>query len=230
VAGVLLRDDPWTRLPLLVPLALVLSLLALMGFLRLLTPPPPKLAPAPLSVELVEVPASPAVAPPPEPAPALPPPEAAPEPPPESAVEPPPEPLPEPVKTAPPPEPQVRRRPVAPKPAPQPAAAPPVQPTAPPTPAAPPAAGGLTGARAIFKPLPEVPESLRHRNVELVATARFQVAANGSADVELIQPTSDPELNRSLLETLRKWRFFPATEQGRAVASIIDIRIPVTVR
>jgi protein TonB len=88
----------------------------------------------------------------------------------------------------------------------------------------------LTGARAIYKPMPEVPEALRHRNIELVATARFQVAANGSAKVELIEPTSDQELNRSLLETLQKWRFFPAMEQGKPVASVIDIRIPVTVR
>jgi protein TonB len=86
------------------------------------------------------------------------------------------------------------------------------------------------GARAIYQPVPEIPEELRRRAIDLVAVARFRVAANGSAQMELIQPTPDPALNRTLLETLTKWRFFPAMEQGKPVASTIDIRIPITVR
>ena len=85
-------------------------------------------------------------------------------------------------------------------------------------------------ARAIFKPLPEIPEGLRRRNIELVAVARFRVAANGSAFVELIEPTTDPELNRALLETLKRWRFFPAMQDGKPVASNLDIRIPISVK
>src|SRR6185503_14017452 len=69
--------------------------------------------------------------------------------------------------------------------------------------------GGNLGARAIVSPLPEIPESLRRRNLDLVAVARFRVAANGNAQVELTQPTSEPDLNRALLESLRRWRFFP---------------------
>jgi protein TonB len=234
VAAVLLRDDPWSRLAFLVPLAALASVLSLMGFLQLLTPPPPKPAPAALSVEFLELPAP---APPSETAS---PQEAAPvPPPPEPAAEPPPEPMPEPAQEParaapetppPPPKPQAPRRQAAAKAATPAAPAQQAAPSAPAPTATATASGGLTGARAIYQPTPEIPESLRHRNVELVATARFQVAANGSARVELIGPTSDQELNRSLLETLQKWRFFPAMEQGKAVASVIDIRIPVSVR
>jgi len=56
------------------------------------------------------------------------------------------------------------------------------------------------------------------------------VAADGSAQVELIEPTPDPALNSALLETLRKWRFFPAMEAGKPQASTLDIRIPMSVR
>ena len=90
--------------------------------------------------------------------------------------------------------------------------------------------GGNMGARAIYNPLPEIPDSLRRRNLELVAVARFRVAANGSAQVELIQPTSEPELNQALLASLRRWRFFPAMQDGKPVASAIEIRIPISVR
>jgi protein TonB len=86
------------------------------------------------------------------------------------------------------------------------------------------------GARAIYSPLPEIPDTLRRRNLELVAVARFRVAANGNAQVELTQPTSEPELNQALLVSLKRWRFFPAMQAGRPVASTLDIRIPITVR
>jgi protein TonB len=85
-------------------------------------------------------------------------------------------------------------------------------------------------ARAIYKPMPEIPDSLRHRSVELVAVARFRVTVNGSAQVELTRPTSDPDLNRALLETLKRWRFFPAMQAGKPIVSMIDIRIPISVK
>jgi periplasmic protein TonB len=90
--------------------------------------------------------------------------------------------------------------------------------------------GGNTGARAISQPLPEIPEALRHRSIEIIAVARFKVAANGSAQVELTGPTADSDLNRALLESLRRWRFFPAMQDGKAVASTVEIRIPISVR
>ena len=86
------------------------------------------------------------------------------------------------------------------------------------------------GARAIYKPLPEIPEALRHRNIEMVAVARFQVAADGAAQVALVEPTSDPDLNRALLDSLKRWRFFPGMQDGKPVASTVEIRIPISVR
>jgi protein TonB len=86
------------------------------------------------------------------------------------------------------------------------------------------------GARALYQPLPEIPEELRRRAIDLMAVARFRVAANGSAEVELIEPTPDAALNRALLETLKRWRFFPALEGGKPQASTIEIRIPISVR
>jgi periplasmic protein TonB len=90
--------------------------------------------------------------------------------------------------------------------------------------------GGNTGARAISQPLPEIPEALLRRSIEIIAVARFKVAANGSAQVELTGPTADTDLNRALLESLRRWRFFPAMQDGKPVASTVEIRIPISVR
>ena len=223
MAAATYRDDPWQRLPWLVPAALALSLLSVTGFLALLAGPAyvPR-APAPVEMQVIELPPTPVVMPP------LP--EAEPPPPP-PVVEPEPLPLPEVKAEPPPPPPKPRPRPAKPPPSP-----PPPQAAAPaaPAPAAPPAAappdGGNMGARVLYQPKPEIPEQLRHRSLELAALARFHIAADGSAQVELVEPTPDPDLNRSLMETLTKWRFFPELRNGKPVASTLDIRIPISVR
>ncbi len=86
------------------------------------------------------------------------------------------------------------------------------------------------GARAIYKPMPEIPEELRRHPMTLNAVARFRVSADGGVEVELIQVTPNPLLNRALLVTLKTWRFFPAMANGRPIASTIEIRIPLVVR
>jgi periplasmic protein TonB len=86
------------------------------------------------------------------------------------------------------------------------------------------------GARVLYRPMPDIPEELRHRELAIAALARFHVAADGSASVTLLQATADPILNANLMSTLRKWRFFPAMENGRPIASTLDIRIPIEVK
>jgi protein TonB len=246
MAAAVYRADPWHRVPLLLPAATTLTLLSLMGFLKLLAGPP-FVTPLPraVEVEVVELaPSAPtprAPAAPPVPMASEPPPAIDPPPPPPLAqsLPPPPEPDPVPeVKPAPPPPPPPPR-PARPQratpatPAPPPPAAPaPAAPSPAPVPpiASAPPSGGNMGARALYQPLPEIPEELRRRAIDLVAVARFHVAANGSAEVELIQPTPDAALNRALLDTLKKWRFFPAMEGGKPQASTIEIRIPISVR
>jgi len=52
------------------------------------------------------------------------------------------------------------------------------------------------------------------------ATARFQIAVDGSITVALVKPTQNPRLNRLLLETLKTWRFMPAIKDGNPVPSV----------
>jgi periplasmic protein TonB len=84
---------------------------------------------------------------------------------------------------------------------------------------------GSTRARLLSQPLPVLPDDLREDAYRAEAIARFDVHADGSIDVELIKPTSNPRLNQILLETLHRWRFFPAMENGRPVDSRQDVRV-----
>lgn len=86
-----------------------------------------------------------------------------------------------------------------------------------------------TAAHSIAQPLPALPDDLRDQAFQTVATARFMIHADGSVEVELIKPTSSPRLNQILLEALRRWRFFPALQNGHPVESQQDIRVHFTV-
>ena len=90
--------------------------------------------------------------------------------------------------------------------------------------------GDAGGARAIYAPMPAIPDDLRENALNTVAIAAFKVAVDGSAQVTLVKPTSIPRLNYLLLSTLKEWRFFPAIKNGQPVASQFELRIPITVQ
>jgi periplasmic protein TonB len=86
------------------------------------------------------------------------------------------------------------------------------------------------GARAIIKPMPQIPDDLREDAFNSVALALFHIAIDGSVTVELAQPTPNPRLNRILLNSLKQWRFIPAIKNGKPVASTEEIVIKIEVK
>jgi protein TonB len=89
---------------------------------------------------------------------------------------------------------------------------------------------GTSGAQVISRPMPKIPDELRHDALSASALARFHVAIDGTVTVELVNPTPNPRLNRLLLDTLKSWRFFPAMKDGKPVASTQEIVIKVEVK
>jgi protein TonB len=87
------------------------------------------------------------------------------------------------------------------------------------------AAPAGSAARVISQPMPSLPDDLREDAYQAVAVARFDIHADGTIEVELSKPTQNPRLNALLLETLRKWRFFPAMQGGHPVESRQDVRV-----
>ncbi|SAL53063.1 Gram-negative bacterial tonB protein [Caballeronia udeis] len=82
-----------------------------------------------------------------------------------------------------------------------------------------------SAARVISQPMPPLPDDLREDAYQAVAVARFDIHPDGTIEVELSKPTQNPRLNALLLETLRKWRFFPAMQGGHPVESHQDVRV-----
>jgi periplasmic protein TonB len=86
------------------------------------------------------------------------------------------------------------------------------------------------GARAIYSPVPKIPDDLRETVFQAVAVAHFEVSYDGNVKVTLAKPTPDPRINQILLSTLQQWRFFPAMKGGVAINSAFDVRIPISVK
>ena len=210
--------DYWRRVGYLLPAVVVAWLVVLwtLGVLleRKPLPPPPK----PIDATLIELPPEPKVEQPAAEPPRTPPPPIKPRPVHRA-------PAPRPVLPAPPQNETPSREPAPPvaAPAPPPVAAPAPQ-------ARSSSQSGRTGARAIYSPLPQIPDELRERASQTEALARFDIRADGTASVQLVRPTPDPTLNRVILQNLQTWRFFPAMDNGKPVASSQEVRIRLEVR
>jgi protein TonB len=88
--------------------------------------------------------------------------------------------------------------------------------------------GGASGsipARVLSQPMPVLPDDLREQGYQMTAVAHFRIHADGSFEVDLVKPTQNPRLNQILLETLHRWRFFPAMENGHPVDCDQDVRV-----
>ena len=89
---------------------------------------------------------------------------------------------------------------------------------------------GGNGPEPIYAPAPTIPDDMRDEVLEAVAVARFQVSSNGDFVVSLTKPTDFSRLNDIILETLRTWRFHPASRNGVAIDSDAQIRLLITVQ
>jgi periplasmic protein TonB len=89
---------------------------------------------------------------------------------------------------------------------------------------------GGNGPEPIYSPAPTIPDDMRDEVLEAVAVARFQVSSNGNFVVSLTKPTDFSRLNDVILETLRTWRFHPASRNGVAIDSDAQIRLLITVQ
>jgi TonB family C-terminal domain len=85
------------------------------------------------------------------------------------------------------------------------------------------------GARALYQPKPVIPEELRDETIHVVVTARLHIGTDGNVTAELVSPAPDPRVNQLVLNTLKAWRFFPAIQGGKPVASVQEVKVAIDV-
>ncbi len=78
---------------------------------------------------------------------------------------------------------------------------------------------------AISQPSPPFPEEARKAGVQMVVTVKFTVLEDGSvADVVVVK--GHPLLDAEVVRTVSRWRFAPATLDGRAVRVTRFAKVP----
>jgi protein TonB len=87
--------------------------------------------------------------------------------------------------------------------------------------------GGNRGAAPrADNPAPSYPASARRRGQEGRVILRVEVLPNGDAgDVALEKSSGIASLDRAALKAVRRWRFVPASKNGRSVAA--TVRVPI---
>jgi protein TonB len=89
----------------------------------------------------------------------------------------------------------------------------------------------LTEVAATYSPEPTIPDDLRDSDLDTKVTAQVMVSAEGTpTDVKITQSSGNSELDSLAAETAKKWRFKPATKDGVAVESKVNLHIEFQVQ
>lgn len=80
-------------------------------------------------------------------------------------------------------------------------------------------------AEPTYYPKPEISSELKEQCCKFSCTARFAIKADGKVSVTLLTSSGSPEVDDVALTTLCRWRFKPATLDGKPVDSTRKIRI-----
>jgi protein TonB len=84
---------------------------------------------------------------------------------------------------------------------------------------------GVRPPKPVYHPYPAYTQAARQRGVEGTVVLDIVIAADGSVSDVVVTKGIDADLDASAVNTVRKWRFEPATKAGKPVAFRTEIEI-----
>jgi TonB family protein len=88
----------------------------------------------------------------------------------------------------------------------------------------------VTAPRALHTPEPEYSKSARERGIHGIVKLYVVIGTDGRAhDVKVVE-SLEPSLDAIAIETVKKWKFAPATKDGRPVAVAMTLEIDYKLR
>ncbi len=85
--------------------------------------------------------------------------------------------------------------------------------------------GRFEQAKVLASPEPVIPQELSEQNFKSFCVAKFTVDEKGKSDVKLLTTSGSSEVDEITLDTLRHWKFKPATVDDQPVTSTRKIRV-----
>lgn len=93
-----------------------------------------------------------------------------------------------------------------------------------------PAAPADRVASAIDQPQPEYPAAALRAGEQGTVVLRVEVGADGKpTGVEVVERSRSRDLDRAAQRAVRDWTFQPATRNGKAVASVVQVPVDFTI-
>ena len=88
----------------------------------------------------------------------------------------------------------------------------------------------LVPPKATYVPDPQYSDHARKKRIQGTVLAQITVSAEGVVSDARISRSLEPSLDKQTLETVRKWRFQPATLDGKPVAATISVETTFRLR
>ena len=74
-------------------------------------------------------------------------------------------------------------------------------------------------------PKPEIPSELHEQCFKSCCLAKFTIKQDGASSVKLLSSTGSAEVDEIAVSTLQRWKFKPATVNGKPVESAKKIKV-----
>jgi len=89
---------------------------------------------------------------------------------------------------------------------------------------------GITAPKAVSMPQPEYTDQARRKKINGTVLLSLVVGADGTVRDPAVTRSLDKGLDKQALETVKKWKFEPATKDGQPVAVRIDVEVSFRIR
>jgi TonB family protein len=84
---------------------------------------------------------------------------------------------------------------------------------------------GITRAKAVYQPDPEYSERAARKKIQGTVLLSIIVTAEGTVRDPQITRSLDKDLDKNAVECVKKWKFEPATKDGKPVATHVAVEV-----
>jgi TonB family protein len=84
---------------------------------------------------------------------------------------------------------------------------------------------GITRVKALYQPAPEYSERASRKKIQGTVLLSIIVTAEGTVRDPQVTRSLDKDLDKNAVECVKKWKFEPATKDGKAVATHVAVEV-----
>lgn len=89
---------------------------------------------------------------------------------------------------------------------------------------------GIQAPKGIYTPQPEYSDKARRKKINGIVLLSFVVAKDGTVRDPVVTKSLESSLDQQSLDTVKKWKFEPATKDGQPVAVRVQAEMSFHIR